>query len=189
MISNPALTFTKHIPKDIKVFLIRALVFFIAWKLLYHLLLFPARMPDHQLTTLTAKGASFFYTHLLNENLVLIKEKINPNNGKPYVYVYTPSKKLVGIGDRCNGLELIILYVAFLFCFPLNLKKQIPYVIFGVLGIILLNSLRCFGLTWMYMNDFYYADFFHSYLFKMVIYGLIFLTWVHYSKGALNAKS
>ncbi len=185
MIKSQALPFFKQIPGDVRVFLTRALILFIAWKLLYHLLLFPVRIPDQQLTRFTADGAVMVYQNLMGEKLATAKDKISPK-GSPYVGVYNADKKLVAVADSCNGLELIVLYVGFLCCFPINIKRLLAYIVLGTISIVILNIFRCYGLTWMYLNDYPLADFFHKYIFKMAIYGLIFLAWVKYSKRYLN---
>lgn len=185
MIKSQAFPFLNQIPKDVRVFLTKALALFIVWKLLYHLLLFPTRVPDEQLTKFTAEGSVILYHNLMGEKLATVKDIVSPE-GSPYVAVYNSNQKLVAIADSCNGLELIVLYIGFLCCFPVNVKRLIVYILLGTIGIIALNIFRCYGLTWMYLNDYHLADFFHKYIFKMAIYGLIFLTWVKYSKRYLN---
>jgi exosortase/archaeosortase family protein len=173
--------FLKQVPAQVRSFLVKALVLFVAWKLVYHLVLFPIRFPDRPLTLATAKSAAFLYTHLMGETMILTDERIS-NEGIPYIAVHTAGHKLVAIADSCNGLELIVLFVGFLCCFPPNIKRQLPYIIAGTIAIVIANAFRCYGLTWMYMNNYYLADFFHKYLFKMAIYGMIFTIWVRYSK-------
>ncbi len=185
MIRSQAIPFLKQIPKDIRLFLTKALVLFIAWKLLYHLLLFPIRIPDKHLTRFTAEGSVYLYANLMGEKLATAKDMVSPE-GSPYVAVVNANQKLVAIADSCNGLELIVLYVGFLCCFPIKWKRLLSYAIIGTISIIILNIFRCYGLTWMYLNDYHLADFFHKYIFKMAIYGLIFLAWVKYSKRYLN---
>lgn len=185
MIKSQALPFLKQIPKDVRLFLTKALILFIAWKLLYHLLLFPTRIPDKHLTRFTAEGSVFLYHNIMGIKLAQVKDMVSPE-GAEFVGVYNADQKLVAIADSCNGLELIVLYVGFLCCFPGNWKRLLPYAILGTIGIVILNIFRCYGLTWMYLNDYHLADFFHKYIFKMAIYGLIFYTWVKYSKRYLN---
>jgi len=185
MIKSQALPFLKQIPKDVRLFLTKALILFIAWKLLYHLLLFPIRIPDKHLTHITAEGSVLLYNNILGIELVQVKDMVSPE-GAEFVGVYNADQKLVAIADSCNGLELIVLYIGFLCCFPILLKRFLPYAVLGIVSIIILNIFRCYGLTWMYLNDYYLADFFHKYIFKMAIYALIFLTWVKYSKRYLN---
>jgi exosortase/archaeosortase family protein len=185
MIKSPALPFLKQLPKEVRLFLTKALILFIVWKLLYHLLLFPIRIPDKHLTRFTAEGSVFLYHNIMGIKLAQVKDVVRPE-GSWSVAVYNANQKLVGISDSCNGLELIVLYVGFLFCFPIYWKRLLPYVVIGTIGIVILNIFRCYGLTWMYLNEYYLAEFFHKYIFKMAIYGLIFFTWVKYSKRYLN---
>ena len=41
------------LPKTIQHFLLRSLIIFVVWKILYHVVLFPVRIPDRQLTNVT----------------------------------------------------------------------------------------------------------------------------------------
>ncbi|GEO09895.1 archaeosortase/exosortase family protein [Segetibacter aerophilus] len=186
MIKNIAPTsFIKQMPADTRAFLVKALIIFLAWKLLYHLVLFPVRIPDQQLTFATASAAAFLYSNLMDEKMIITEEKVN-KQGMSYIAVHAEGKKLVAIADSCNGLELIVLYIGFLCCFPPNLKRQLPYIMFGTIAVVVLNAFRCYGLTWMYMHNFPLADFFHKYIFKMAIYGIVFTIWLKYSKRHLH---
>ena len=48
------LPFLKKLPEPIQKFILRSILVFIVWKLLYHLVLYPIRVPDEQLTHITA---------------------------------------------------------------------------------------------------------------------------------------
>jgi exosortase/archaeosortase family protein len=170
----------EDMPKDVRNFLVRALVIFLIWKLLYHLLLFPIRIPDEQLTNLTAISTAFLYSHLLDEPKIVLKEEADKDGY--YTTLSVPGRRVVGIADSCNGLELLVLYIGFILCLPAPTKTQLYYLFGGIAGIIILNCFRCVGLAWLFMNGYRIADFAHKYLFKMIIYGAMFYTWVRYSK-------
>jgi hypothetical protein len=44
----------KKIPKPVRIFLIRAVIIFVSWQLLYHLFLQKTGIPDQFLTNITA---------------------------------------------------------------------------------------------------------------------------------------
>jgi exosortase/archaeosortase family protein len=170
-----------NIPVLVRSFLTRAIVVFIIWKLLYHVLLFPIRIPDKDLTGLTATSTTLLYRNLLNEPLVVSREETKGNIAKSVLYVN--NTKAISIADSCNGLELYVLYIAFLICLPTSLKRQLAFAVVGVLVIFILNAFRCFGLAWLFLNNYTWANFAHHYIFKMIIYGLMFYTWIVYSKN------
>lgn len=172
--------FKTSIPSPIRSFLIRAIVIFISWKTLYFLVLLPMRIPDHQLTILTAKTTSLFFNIIHNTTSSI---SIENHDGVPITAFFINGERAIGIADRCNALELIVLYIGFLFTIPATWRKQLLYLVAGVFGIFILNVLRCYALALLNLNDSSIADVAHKYIFTMIIYSLIFITWVKYSKS------
>lgn len=168
-----------NIPKPIRSFLLKSLLVFVVWKLLYHLVLYPVRVPDAQLTHVTAiitkKLIQIHYP-----NSIISIEKFN--TPLPREILLMNNKKIVGIADGCNGLELYILYVGFLICFPASAKKLLLYSIIGLLTIFVLNNFRSYVITLLNINNSSYSDVAHHYFFKIFIYGVMFLLWVKYTK-------
>jgi exosortase/archaeosortase family protein len=158
------------IPPQIKSFLLKAVLLIIGWSLLYHLLLKPTGVPDTQLTYLVQRGSgfilSFFYDSITYENNILIVDGV----------------QCVSIAPQCNGLELIVLYIGFLLCFPINWKRFSLFALGGIIGIYILNILRCSALAVMMYNDHPMANFAHHYAFKMVVYAFVFAGWIFYTK-------
>jgi exosortase/archaeosortase family protein len=170
----------KNMPADVERILLRALVIFVAWKLLYHLALYPARVPDRQLTEATARSTGWLYTHLISNTAASVRDVSLPEFTKSTLLIN--NEAAIGIADGCNGLEIHILYVGFLLCIPASRTKMLSYIILGMTGIYILNVFRCFGLAWLYNNQYSIANFAHHYLFKMIIYLAVFLTWTSYSR-------
>jgi exosortase/archaeosortase family protein len=181
MIKTLSASLLSEMPAQIRSFLTKALILFICWKLVYHLILFPVRIPDKQLTALTAQSTSVLYRNLLGEQNVYYKED-NRDPNFPKSAIYINNRRSIGIADPCNGLELYVLYIGFIFCIPTSIKRQTLFIATGILGIFILNSFRCFGLAWLNFHDYSIADFAHHYLFKMIIYAAIFYAWVIYSR-------
>jgi exosortase/archaeosortase family protein len=170
-----------QMPKEVRSFLKRALIIFIVWKLLYHLLLFPIRMPDRQLTDWTAMSTAFLYHNVLHHADVVFKEEYGEVHF-PKAALYIDGKRSIGIADPCNALELFVLYIGFIFCIPASFKRRFLFITIGSIAIFVANSFRCLGLSWLHYHNYAIADFAHHYLFKMVIYAMIFYAWVLYSK-------
>lgn len=159
-----------NIPVNVRKFLLRAIILVVCWELLYNLLLKPTGIPDDQLTRLVQWGSmhvlSIFYTDISSyESAIII-------NGE----------KAVSIARQCNGLELIVLYIGFIVCLPSTWKKMLAFGIIGTIVIYILNILRTAGLAAMYAHQHSMTDFAHHYLFKIVIYAVVFAGWVLYMK-------
>ncbi|OJW79862.1 MAG: hypothetical protein BGO69_13570 [Bacteroidetes bacterium 46-16] len=161
----------KELPLAVRNFLIRALLLFAGWLLIYNLVLKPINVPDRQLTQFvewgTVKTLSFFYPNVSSEG----QDVLINNQG------------VLGIANQCNGLELIVLYIGFLFCLPTRPLRMLLYGVVGTIIICILNIGRCAALAMLYMSHNYYADFAHHYAFKLVVYAAVFFGWIIYSKN------
>jgi len=96
--------------------------------------------------------------------------------------VFVDGNKLIGIADGCNAFELIVLYVGILICLERLQQKIIWYLLIGIPCISLCNILRCSIIG--YLNITQHLDlsvFAHHYLFKIIMYAMIFAVWVSYT--------
>lgn len=156
------------LPPSAKPFVIRALLLFIGWKLLYHLLLERIGFPDEQLTAVVQIGTIKLLTPFFN-SVVADGSSIIINGVKS-----------VNIAPECNGLELIVLYIGFILCIPSNWKKMLGFAVVGTLVIYLLNLVRTALLAVMYYQSHSMTQFAHHYAFKIVIYAVVFAGWLLY---------
>lgn len=161
----------RELPLNLRRFLIRGAVLFIAWTLLYNLLLKPQEVPDRQLTHVivlaTSKVLTWFYP------LVEVKNDS---------VIYINGRDVIQIAPACNGLELLVLYIGFLLCIPTGKKRFWAFTLSGIIIVTILNIIRCVALAAMFYHKHAMADFAHHYLFKLAIYGVIFYLWVLYSR-------
>lgn len=177
-------SFWTEVPCEVQKFLIRALVIFLVWKFAYHLVLKPTRVIDKPLTQIngifTMKGLSWIYT---NNNFKTVDEM--PRNSIDFfaTIIYKNDRKIIGIGDPCNGLELYILYIAFIISLPASILRILTFSITGFLIIFLMNIVRCIFIANLNLNKNIYTDVAHHYIFKLLMYSLIFGGWVFYSKN------
>ncbi len=178
---NQILTEYYKIPKPIRVFLLRALIIFVAWKSIYILGLQPGRILDRPLTDVTSHLTAVIYAKLSGGDVISV-------NGEKDI-IYVNGRRMLSVMDGCNGLELFVVYIGFLLCMPAGRKKFWMYTILGVAAIFILNILRCVGLTWLVCMHKQYADFAHHYLFKLIIYGFIFYCWVQYSRNYMKHEA
>lgn len=158
------------LPKGLKQFLIRAILLFLGWKLLYIFVLGPTDFPDKQLIDLVLLGTVQLLKPFYNE-LSIVGDT-----------VFINGQNTLTVAKACNGLELIVLYIGFLLCLPTNAKRLLAFSIGGFAAICVLNMLRCAALGGMFYNNNQLADFAHHYIFKLFIYGVTFFLWIWYSK-------
>ena len=162
------------VPRDVKIFFAKGIIVFVAWQILYYLLLRPTRVPDQALNNITAiataKALSFFYP---SAYALLAGVK---------VFIIIEGKKVLGIADPCNALEIFVLYTAFLFCYPARNKRRWLFTITGIPVIFIMNIFRCCLLTWLNMKHRGWFDISHHYIFTSAMYLLVFYLWMLYSK-------
>lgn len=171
-----------QIPRSVKFFSIKIALLFVLWEIIYATVLFPMRIPDSQISALTASGTAkllhFFYTNDKFESRLI--EEGEPKNYKEIVYIN--KQKLIGIADGCNALELQVLYFGILICMQKPSWKTFWYCIIGLPLISFCNILRCSIIGWLNISRHLDLSIFaHHYLFKMLMYGFIFFAWVSYS--------
>jgi len=100
--------------------------------------------------------------------------------------VFTGVERVIGvdgtgglwIGDNCNGMTLFALFTWFIVAYKGAIKYKIPYILFGIITIELMNVLRVVGLAILDTHSRAWTEFNHTYTFTMIIYGYIFLLWM-----------
>lgn len=171
-------------PKVIKWFLIRALLLFLVWSLVYHFVLLPKRFPDKLFTNITANQTKLYLSIIYNTNDFHISDE---SNVAPKKTIFYKNKRIVGIADGCNGLEIYVLYISFLLCFPTNFKRLTIFSLIGIVSIFFANNLRCTIIGVLNFNSSLLTDVAHHYVFKLFMYGLLFFLWIKYTdKPTLN---
>ena len=90
------------------------------------------------------------------------------------------------VADPCNALELYVLYLGFLFSFPASLKRVLLFSIVGIVVIYSANIIRLAALASMNIHRIKAIDMAHHYVFKLIVYGLIFGLWVLFTKKQIH---
>lgn len=171
----------KKVPRLIRSFLTRAAVIFVAWQALYRLVLQPLRFPDWQLTNITAEATarflSLFYgdVHSLPARFITSRSAI----------IKIDKAKIIGIADPCNALDIYVLFIAFLLCFPGMWKRKSMFILLGVPYIFGLNIIRCAMIAWLNINYRGWVEVSHHYIFTSALYLLVFHLWVMFTKKGL----
>jgi len=167
------------IPSEVQRFLKRALAIFIVWKLIYHLFLFNGRVIDKPLTDWSTIGAEKIMQVFYPGSRLMVKEECTYPTETPtelvcFDFIVLNGKKIVGVADPCNALELYILYIGFLMSFPSSLKRVFAFSVIGIVVIYLSNIIRLATLAAMNMHCINAVDMAHHYVFKMLVYAIIF---------------
>lgn len=181
----------QSIPQEVQRFLKRALVIFIIWKLIYHLFLFNGRVIDKPLTDWSTKGAEKVMQVFYPSSKLMLKEEYNTipelnNEIACSDYLFMNGNKIVGVADGCNALELYVLYIGFLLSFPASLKRVLVFSCVGIVVIYLANIIRLAALASMNMHWVNAVDMAHHYLFKVIVYAIIFGLWVLFTKNQIR---
>lgn len=119
---------------------------------------------------------------------------IAPNTKEPAMNLFYNQRHMARIIEGCNGLSVIILFIAFVVAFSGKIKTTILYVLGGSLVIHVLNVFRI-GLLSILLYYFPASEhILHGVLFPLFIYGVVFLLWIvwvnKFSKyAAKNNKS
>lgn len=177
-------SFFKDIPLPIRLFLGKALLFFIVWKIIYTFFFLDSGYLDYPLTTHVA-DTSVWILNNLGHMSGFTSERVLIEGGTRVFEsseIYHNGYLVLYIADACNALELFVLYIGFIICMPSKFWRKVKYLIIGIIIIDFINILRCCGLIYLqeYFNQ--YFEFAHHYVFKIVVYSTTFLIWIMYSR-------
>lgn len=181
-----------QIPTAIRKLLLIGLVMIGSWKLLYTFYLGPNRIPDAALTELVARQTVWIMQQVWPKENYSIVEKTVPHKGDEdadftHLFIYRNNQRTISIADSCNGLELMVLYAAFILLMPGSIYRKVLFIGAGLPLLHFANLFRCIGLIFLYQNWPNMFDIGHHYVFKILVYGISFGLWMWYLKP-LHAK-
>jgi exosortase family protein XrtF len=107
------------------------------------------------------------------------KTKLYYPEKSPIIDIYIDNEEQNGVAfyEGCNGLNIMILFVAFVFAFSNNYKTMLWFIPAGLVAIHIFNLLRIVSLTIMATVNSTAFHFFHKYAFTGVIYVFVFFLW------------
>jgi len=185
-------SFKNKIPSTIRLFLQKALLFFIIWKIVYGFFIHDSQIIDFPLTTHVGESSVLLLNTFMSDFEVKNILTSYEYNGK-LIYsgvsdIYHNNKLVLHIADVCNGLELMVLYIGFIICMPSTFWRKVRYIIVGIILIDLINILRCAGLIYLREYLELYFNFAHHYLFKAAVYTSTFVMWWYFARK-INLKN
>jgi exosortase family protein XrtF len=99
------------------------------------------------------------------------------HNSEPKIALKQHQRVVLYIFEGCNSINIIIVFLAFLFAYGGSLKKLVIFIPMGLITIHIFNLLRLtllFYLALINSNQFYY---FHKYFFTAILYFVVFGLW------------
>ncbi|GAC1426564.1 MAG: hypothetical protein NVS9B7_11800 [Flavisolibacter sp.] len=185
----------KQIPKQVRSFIFKGIMILLVWKSVYLAFLLPGRALDGPLTSIVGVGTTKALNLFTNSNSFSSKyviDKFQVRDGvqiEPSVAISIHGKRILTVADACNGLELLVLYVGFIISIPTTRKRELGFIFGGLAAIVLINILRCVGLSLVFLYYPKFGDFSHHFLFKLIVYCCIFCLWLLYSKKLMHEKN
>lgn len=154
------------------VFLIKALVLYLAWTAFYELWLHPNR----EIELLVVSNITWIANGIIE---LLGFELIVPE----FLYEYEKTVGIDGthglfVSDSCSGVTLMALFTGFIIAYPGKLLRKLVFIPIGIVTIHFINILRIIGLCIVLKYYPGYFEFNHHYTFTLVVYAYVFLLWI-----------
>jgi exosortase family protein XrtF len=100
------------------------------------------------------------------------------NKARPTVFLNDENEVILNIYEGCNGLNVMIVFVAFLLAYGGSYKKMLWFLPAGIVIIHLANIVRIMLLYFVARNYESYFYYVHKYVFTAAIYIIVFALWV-----------
>ena len=165
--------------KIVVVFIIKAILLYVGWFIFNDFLIAKSGVNDW-LNHRVAFDASLFL------KLLGYITSIEPGNNQFLIDINT--KRMVGVGNPCNGLELFALFAGFVLCFPGDSIKKLWFIPVGIVIIHISNFIRAGLLALIQFYNPEYLEFNHHYTFVIIVYGIIFGLWIFWVNRLATVK-
>ena len=161
-------------------FFLKLLALVSLWFVFYALILRPGRIIDRPLTNFITNAAAHAI-NVVSPNTAPLSWYEEPVH-KDRNFIIKEGKKVLGIHDACNGIDLMFIYIGIIVLLPYSLKRKLLFSIGGIAAIILANIIRVCSLYYIYRYHTAAFEFSHHYVFTILMYVLIFYGWVLFIK-------
>jgi exosortase family protein XrtF len=164
--------------KFISLFLLKGIVLYLLWYMLYDNWLLKDGWVDH-----------FLIDHLVNSTSYVLGILGYS------VFEYADAVGVDGthgvlIGAPCNGLSLFALFAGFIIIFPGKWVYKLFFIPIGILFIHVINILRLVALALVVVYNPDSLEFNHKYTFTVIVYACIFILWIIWvNKFATKSKN
>jgi exosortase family protein XrtF len=103
--------------------------------------------------------------------------EIELNSLRPTVFIKAENKIVISVFEGCNGLNVMIVFVAFVLAYSGPATKICWFVPGGLILIHAMNLFRVAMLYYMARFQPLYFYYFHKYLFTAFLYAVVFGLW------------
>ncbi len=100
-----------------------------------------------------------------------------PSTDRPTIKMVSGDKVILNVFEGCNGINVVIVFLAFILAFGGSTKKMMWFIPVGLLVIHLFNLGRIMLLYFLSYNHSTFFYYFHKYFFTAVIFGAVFFLW------------
>ena len=149
------------------------LVVFIVGNVVYGLFVSYFDPEPDPLTILVTKQSSSFLNLIGFETTTFIHSSLAT------ISILNKGRAIVSVYEGCNGVNIMVVFLAFLIAFPKPARSPVRWV--GFLGCILIHLINVMRIDVLFGVAFYYPEFlyiYHKYIFTATIYGIVFLLWL-----------
>jgi exosortase family protein XrtF len=107
---------------------------------------------------------------------------------KPTTKLVHDGKNILAVYEGCNGINVIIIFVAFLIAFGPLSRSLLWFIPVGILIIHIMNLGRITLLFWVAIYRKEYLYFTHKYFFTAILYVVVFLLWMWWVRKFSSKK-
>jgi exosortase family protein XrtF len=112
------------------------------------------------------------------QNLLNVPSSIEVNDGKKSISMRHDGKGVINVFEGCNGVNVMIVFVAFMVAFGGSIKRMIWFVPLGLVIIHLFNLLRIILLYVAAQHNSQYFYYIHKYFFTAALYLVVIALWI-----------
>ena len=110
-------------------------------------------------------------------SLVSEEARALPNTEGPTIMILTGDRIILNVFEGCNGINVVIVFLAFILAFGGSTQKMLWFIPIGLLVIHVFNLGRIMLLYFLSYNNSTFFYYFHKYFFTAVIFGVVFILW------------
>lgn len=111
------------------------------------------------------------------------------HDAKATTLMYYQQHAILSVYEGCNGLNVMIVFLSFLFAFGPYTRKLIYFSVGGIVLLHMANLGRIIMLFWVSVYYEKYLYFTHKYLFTGFLFALVFVMWIIWIKKFTPKKS
>jgi exosortase family protein XrtF len=136
--------------------------------------------PDQM--TIIVTNQTVFFLKLMDEPVAALVSQVGPTVS----VVRDGWGTAIRVFEGCNGINVMIVFIAFLVAFGGNWKSVTLFTVAGLVIIHIANLLRIGLLYYTAVNRPQFFYYFHKYFFTGILYSMVFILWYLWVNRAQN---